>query len=245
MEFRDTLELIHPVLVVVVVFPLIGIVVNRALQVRQRRLQTSKDGKSKIPPVVGQEHVQLGRILTGAVVGVALIALANDIFGNILDHQVWTKDSFQVLCIALLFVATIASLVLLYQAKKRLWRSIFATLTGMGLVVLGCQEGVYRKTDQWYVSHYYYGLAVAILMIFALAILPEIYKDKTNHWRKVHIGLNCIALLLFLGQGMTGAQNLLEIPLNWQEHYVQQLYEQHCDTKPCTIQTSPAPYKPK
>jgi len=245
MEFRDTLELVHPVFVVVVVFPLIGIVVNRAWQVRQRRLQTATAGKSKIPPVVGQEHVQLGRLLTGAVVGVALIALANDIIGNILDNQVWRKDAFQVLCIGLLFAATIASLALLYRAQQRRWRGVFATLTGMGLIVLGCQEGVYRKTDQWYVSHYYYGMAAAMLMIFALAILPEIYKDRTNRWRRVHIVLNCIALLIFLGQGMTGTQNLLEIPLTWQEHYVQQLYEQHCETKPCTIQTAPAPQKPK
>ncbi len=245
MEFRDTLELVHPVFVVVVVFPLIGIVVNRAWQVRQRRLQTATAGKSKIPPVVGQEHVQLGRLLTGAVVGVALIALANDILGNILDNQIWRKDAFQVLCIGLLFAATIASLVLLYRAQQRRWRGVFATLTGMGLIVLGCQEGVYRKTDHWYVSHYYYGMAAAMLMIFALAILPEIYKDRTNRWRRVHIVLNCIALLIFLGQGMTGTQNLLEIPLSWQEHYVQQLYEQHCDTKSCTIQAAPAPQKPK
>jgi uncharacterized membrane protein len=245
MEFRDTLELVHPVFVVVVVFPLIGIVVNRAWQVRQRRLQTATAGKSKIPPVVGQEHVQLGRLLTGAVVGVTLIALANDILGNILDNQVWRKDAFQVLCIGLLFAATIASLVLLYRAQQRRWRGVFATLTGMALVVLGCQEGVYRKTDQWYVSHYYYGMAAAMLMIFALAILPEIYKDQTNRWRKVHIVLNCIALLIFLGQGMTGTQNLLEIPLSWQENYVQKLYEQHCDTQPCTIQATPAPQKSK
>ncbi len=245
MEFRDTLELLHPLLVVVVVFPLIGIVVNRALQVRQRRLQSASGGKSKIPPVVGQEHVQLGRWLTGAVVGVTLVALFNDIFGNILDKQVWRKDAFQVLWIGLLFAATIASLVLLYRAKEGRWRGIFATLTGMGLVVLGCQEGVYRKTEVWYVSHYYYGITAALLMIFALAILPEIYKDRTNRWRKVHIVLNCFALLIFLGQGITGTQNLLEVPLNWQESYIQKLYELKCETKPCTIQAPPAPQKSK
>ena len=84
----------------------------------------------------------------------------------------------------------------------------------MMLVVLGCQDGIYRKTEQWYVSHYYYGLVAALLMIFSLAILPDIYKDKTNRWRQVHIILNCIALLLFLGQGITGTQALLEVPLS-------------------------------
>ncbi|MBW4593706.1 MAG: DUF4079 domain-containing protein [Brasilonema angustatum HA4187-MV1] len=243
MESRDVILLLHPVIAVTVVFPLIGIVVNRALQTRQRRLETKATGKSKITPVAGQEHVQLGRYLTGAVVGIVLIALAYAIFGKILDHNSWMKAPFQVIFIGLLFAATLGSLILLYQTRERNWRAIFATLTGMGLVVLGCQDGVYRKTNQWYISHYYYGLTAALLMIFSLAILPEIYKDKKNRWRKVHIALNCIALLIFLGLGITGTLSLLEIPLTWQEPYVNKLYEQKCDTKPCTIQAPSLPKK--
>ncbi|MBN4000575.1 DUF4079 domain-containing protein [Nostoc sp. LPT] len=236
MEFRDAILLLHPAIAVLVVFPLIGVIVNRALQVRQRRLQTLAIGKSKIPPTVGQEHTQLGRWLTGAVVGIVLIAFAYDIFGNILDNQVWIKAPFQVVFIGLLFMAVIASLYLLYQAKQKNWRAIFATLTGIALVVLGCQDGIYRKTDQWYISHYYYGLTSALLMIFSLSILPDIYKDKTNRWRKIHIIVSCLALLLFIGQGITGTRSLLEVPLTWQEHYINMLYKQKCDTKSCTIQ---------
>jgi len=84
-----------------------------------------------------------------------------------------------------------------------------------------------------------------MLMIFALAIVPDIYQDRKNRWRKVHVFLNSIALLLFLGQAVTRTRSLLEIPLSWQEPYVNQLYEQHCDTKPCTIQPAPASQKPK
>lgn len=244
MELKDVILLLHPAIAVIVVFPLIGIVVNRALQVRQRRLQTATDGKSKIPPVVGQEHVKLGRWLTGSVVGIVLLALAFDIFSNILEKQVWTKTPFQVILVALFFVATIASLALLYKAGDRKWRAIFATLSGMALVVLGCQDGIYRKTDQWYFSHYYYGITAALLMIFSLAILPDIYKDKTNRWRKIHIALNTLALLLFLGQAITGPLGLLEVPLSWQESYVQKLYEQQCNIKPCTIQAPSSPQKP-
>lgn len=40
--------------------------------------------------------------------------------------------------------------------------------------------------------------------------------------RLIHIILNCIALLLFMGQGMTGTRDLLEIPLSWQEPYIYQ-----------------------
>ncbi|QSJ20486.1 DUF4079 domain-containing protein [Nostoc sp. UHCC 0702] len=236
MELKDLILVLHPVLAVIVVFPIIGIVVNRAWQVRERRLQILATGKSKVPAIVGQEHVSLGRWLTAAVVGIVLIALANDIVGNILDKQIWRTAPFQVIFIGLLFAAAIACLYLLYQAKEKNRRGIFATLTGMVLVVLGCQDGIYRKTEQWYVSHYYYGLVAALLMIFSLAILPDIYKDKTNRWRQVHIILNCIALLLFIGQGITGTQALLEVPLSWQEPYIKMLYEQNCATKSCTIQ---------
>jgi hypothetical protein len=240
---KDLLILLHPFFAVVVVFPLIGVVVNRAWQVRQRRLQTLQ-GKSKIPPVVGQEHVQLGRWLTGAVVGIVLVALAVDISGNILDNQVWSKEPFKVALIGLIFAVAISSLVLLYQAKPALWRGIFATLTGMALVVLGCQDGIYRKTDQWYISHYYYGMTAALLMIFSLAIVQNIYQDRKNRWRNVHIAVSCLALLLFLGQGITGTRDLLEVPLSWQEPYVQKLYEQQCEMKPCTIQAPAVPQSP-
>jgi peptidoglycan/LPS O-acetylase OafA/YrhL len=245
MELKDAILLLHPAIAVIVVFPLIGIVVNRAFQVRQRRLQTIATAKSKIPPVVGQEHVQLGRWLTGAVVGIVLLALSNDVFGNIIEKQIWTKSPFQVIFAVLLLAATIGSLFLLYRANNSSkWRGIFATLTGVGLVVLGCQDGVYRKTDQWYISHYYYGQFAALLMIFSLAILPDIYKDKTNFWRKVHIIFNCIALLLFIGQGITGTRALLEVPLSWQEPYVNMLYQQKCDTNVCTIQAPSIAPKP-
>lgn len=246
MTSKDIILLLHPTIAVTVVFPLIGIVFNRALQVRQRRLETLATGKSKIPPVAGQEHVQLGRWLTSSVVGIVLIALAYGIFKNILEKQVWEKSPLQVVFIVFMFAATIGCQFLLYQAKPKdkKWRGIFATLTGMGLVILGCQDGVYRLTEKWYMSHYYYGIAAASLMIFSLAILPEIYKDKTNFWRKVHIAANCAALLLFFGLGMTGTLSLLEIPLTWQKGYIIELGEKQCNTNPCEINNPVLPNQP-
>jgi MFS family permease len=239
MEFKDVILLLHPVIAVILVFPLIGIVVNRALQTRQRRLQIANGEKSKIPPSSGAEHVQVGRWLGGAVVGIVLLAFANDILGNIIDKKIWEQDLFKVVLIGILFAVAIASLALLYQAKTPLWRGVFATLSGISLVVLGCQDGIYRKTDQWYVSHYYYGITAALLMIISLAIVREIYQDRTNRWRTLHISLNSIALILFIGQAITGTQSLLEVPLSWQEPYVNQLYGQQCDKKPCIVQTAP------
>lgn len=229
MDTGDALRLIHPIIAIVYVLPLIGIVTNYAFQTRQRRLKAEAKEKSKIPPAVGLEHVRYGRWLTGSVVGVALLGLVHPIFKTIIRLNVWADNPFQVIFIVLMFAATIAALVFLFRAKKPLWRGVFATLTGMGLIILGCQDGVFRRGQEWYISHYYYGMAAAVLMIFSLAILPDIYRSKA--WRRAHLALNIFALLLFIGQGMTGARDLLEIPLGWQESFI---YQCDFENKTCS-----------
>jgi drug/metabolite transporter (DMT)-like permease len=207
---EDLASLIHPTLVVIFVFPMVGIVSNFAWQTRQRRLAAKQD-KNAIPAIVGREHVKFGRWLAASVVVVSLIALAYSIiYKSFIQKGLWTKNNPQAILIILMFVATIASLVLLLRARPKLWRGIFATLTGIGLVVIGQQDGVWRLSDQWYWSHYYLGIAVSLLMIFSLAIIDDIYRSITI--RNLHIALNCLALLLFIGQGLTGTRDLLEIP---------------------------------
>lgn len=220
MGIQDLFTLIHPTLAVIFVFPIIGNVILMAWETRQRRLKLVAGEKSTIPPKVGPDHVKAGRILTSSVIGVTLLALAYEIYKNIIKNDVISKNLFQVIFITVMFIATIASLVFLYRARQRLWRGVFATLTGIGVVVLGCQEGVYRMSNEWYWSHYYYGIAVSLLMIFALATIENIYKDRSLKWRNTHIILNCFALLLFIGQSYTGSRSLLELPLSWQAPFV-------------------------
>ena len=50
-------------------------------------------------------------------------------------------------------------------------------------------------------------------MIFSVAIIDDIYQDKSNLWRNIHIILNCLALILFIGQGITGVRDIYEIGL--------------------------------
>ena len=208
---QDLFALIHPALVVTFVFPMVGIVTYFAWQTRQRRLAAKNKGK--IPATVGREHVKVGRWLATSVVVASLIALAYSIvYKSFIKQKLWQENNPQAILIILMFVATIASLVLLLKARTSLWRGVFATMTGMGLVIVGEQEGVWRLADEWYWSHHYYGIAVSLLMIFSLAILDDIYRDRTNTLRNIHIVLNCLALLLFIGQGVTGARDLLEIP---------------------------------
>ena len=209
---QDLVALIHPALVVAFVFPMIGVVTNFAWQTRQGRLDAKKN-KGKISPTVGRDHVKIGKWMSSSVVIASLIAIAYSIvYKSFIKKNLWEKNNPQAILIILLFVATIASLVLLLNAKPKLWRGVFATMTGMGLIILGQQDGVWRLSKEWYWSHYYYGIAVSLLMLFSIAIVDDIYRDRTNTWRNIHIGLNCLALLLFIGQGVTGARDLLEIP---------------------------------
>ena len=177
MELQDTWALLHPAIAILVVFPLIGIVLNRALLTRQRRLQVADGEKSKIPPVVSSEHVVIGNWLSRSVVGVALLGMAYPIFSKMLSNDTLTKEPFRVFFAIAIFLLSIASFTLLFKARVKLWRGIFATSTGMGLTILGSQPEIYRRDNEWFVSHYYYGVTAALLMIFSVAIVQDIYQD--------------------------------------------------------------------
>ena len=58
MELSDVILLLHPVIAIVVVFPLIGIVVNRAFQTRQRRLAMKSGEKSFVFKVYKKSTLQ-------------------------------------------------------------------------------------------------------------------------------------------------------------------------------------------
>ena len=211
MKLVDFLLIVHPVIAVIFVFPLIGIVSYFARQTRQRRLHILNKKQSKISSVVGREHILMGRWLSSSVVGVSLLGLAYPIGENIIYDQLWSSNLFLFLFILIIFVVTIAALIILQKTRKQHWRGVFATLTGIGLVILGFQDGVFRRDNQWYMSHFYLGILATLLMIFSLAIFENIYRDYSNSWRSIHIILNYFALLLFMAQGMTGIRDLLEI----------------------------------
>lgn len=213
MGIKEFTSLIHPALAVAIVFPFIGMVVYLSLQTRRRRLQLAEGQKSKINPTAGPEHLKLGRWLATFVVVLTLIGLAHPFITKGIENNIWAEESGRVIFVGLLFVMTLASLALLYQSRTKVWRAVFATLTGMGLVIIGCQPEIFRRGFEWYTSHYYYGMTACLLMVFSLAIVPDIYQDKQKRWRRAHGILNAFATLLFIGQGFTGTRDIFEIGL--------------------------------
>ncbi|BAZ09137.1 hypothetical protein NIES4071_09430 [Calothrix sp. NIES-4071] len=220
LNLEDYYILLHPALAIVVGFPMLGLIARLAWQTRQRRLKTASGERNAIQTSVGTEHLRLGRWFSSVVVGLSLLGLGNSIFSTMVFKGGFSKEPLRYVLLSFMFLATIVSLILLYQAKPKLWRGIFATLTGMGVIILGSQKEVFRRTNEWYISHYYYGIVLTMLMIFSVAIVPDIYQDRKNRWRNVHIILNTIALVLFIVQASLGARDLLEIPLSWQEAFI-------------------------
>ncbi|XFA73504.1 DUF4079 domain-containing protein [Thermosynechococcaceae cyanobacterium Okahandja] len=238
LNLKDIILLLHPILACTFIFPLIGMTTFFALQTRERRLAS----KSAIPATVGSLHVKLGNLLAAGVVGITLVALAYSVVfgfqGFLMQAENNALQPLSVILVALMFVVTIGATVLLYQAPSKLWRGVFATLSGMGVVVLAFQPGVFRRDDEWWVSHFYFGLVVVMLMIFSVAIVRDIYQDRSLTWRRIHIGLNTLALVLFVLQGITGTRDLLEIPLSWQAPVV---YQCNFDVNSPDFKTCPSP----
>ncbi len=217
LNLEDVLLWLHPAIAVTVIFPTIGMTVNFAWQTRQRRLQSADGGRSRIPSMVGPEHLKLGRFLAGGVVGLALLGCTRPLVANILEQHIWSSNPLQVALVMLMYLVCIGSLVMLYRIEPAKWRALFATLAGAGLVVISLQPGIFRRDYEWFISHYYFGISAALLMIFSLAIIQDIYQDRSYTWRRIHATVNCVALLLFFAQGLTGTRDLLEIPLSWQK----------------------------
>ena len=213
MVAKDFVLLLHPAFAVIIVFPLIGMVVNMAWQTRQRRIQAAGKSKSKIPAIVGPDHLKFGRWLTTSVVVATLLGLGAAIGSKMVEKNAWGSEPGRVTFIILMFVLTLLSYGFLYRAKLKLWRGTFASLTGMGVIVLGSQPEVFRRGFEWYISHYYSGVLATLLMIFSMAVVQDIYQDRQQRWRRAHTFLNIVAALLFAFQGFSGSRDLFEIAL--------------------------------
>jgi hypothetical protein len=239
LDLTDYLRIAHPALTVMVVFPLIGIVLNMAWQTRQRRLAIKTEGApSKIPPLVGLEHVKYGKWLAGAVVGTSLLGMMHPtarffvrlLSSNNWSPETWAKYQGEILITIALFVVSAISLAFLYFARTYLWSIVFGILTGLGILLIGFQDllfrpeqqygAIFRRDDVWFASHFYLGITSALLMVISLVMIQPIYRDRSHRMRILHVMLNSLAFLLFLGQGFTGTRDLLEIPLSWQEPFV-------------------------
>ncbi|QPN59389.1 DUF4079 domain-containing protein [Synechococcus sp. CBW1002] len=214
MQTIDWLWLIHPVLAVVVVYPLLGIVLRLAQQTRQRRLK-----QAKTPPTSGRDHADLGRWLATTVVAIELVALSV-VIATKHPLSAFEGGAGRLVLLVLVLLGTTAALVLLWRAKAAPYRATFALLCWIGVIGLGMQPEVWRLSDNpldpaFWQSHFWGGVGLTGLLLFGVAARPEILRSLP--WRRLHLTASALAGLLLLAQGISGPRDLLEIPLNWQK----------------------------
>jgi hypothetical protein len=114
--------------------------------------------------------------------------------------------------LALAWVGSLAALASLWVVKTKLLRASFALLTWAGLLGLGSQPQIYRLSDQpfspaFWGSHYWAGVLVTGLLLFNLAVRPEI--QKSAQILRLHVTANILVLLLLAVLGITGTRDLL------------------------------------
>jgi len=210
----DWLWILHPALMVVVAYPLLGMVLLQARKARQRRL-----GESRQPPSSGAEHTLLGQGLAASVVASVLLALAVVITTKVPLAQ-FAGGSGRLSLLSLVWLGSAVALALLLRVRRGPYRAAFALLTWIGILALGAQDEVWRLSDNpltaaFWQSHYWGGAGLTGLLLFAVAARPEI--QRSLRWRRLHVSANVLAALIFVAQGISGSRDLLEIPLTWQK----------------------------
>ncbi|MFO7630773.1 MAG: DUF4079 domain-containing protein [Prochlorococcaceae cyanobacterium] len=212
----DWFALLHPVLVILFVYPVVGATIRLGILVRERRL-----GITKQLALVPREHADHGRWLTAAVVVAVLIALIYSFSSKTLAAgEGFSGGAVRLASLLLVAAGTLVALLALLRLKRPLLRASFALLCWAGLLGLGAQPEIWRVSDNplsagFWSSHYWSGVLLTGLLLFNLAAVPEISRQL--RLRRLHVAANLLVMVLLAVQAITGSRDLLEIPLSWQK----------------------------
>jgi hypothetical protein len=214
------LSLLHPLLMVLFVYPVIGATIRIGIHVRERRL-----GQFPLPASVGPEHLDHGRWLTTAMVLAVLLALG----WSFLHAGAWGTGALgtgatgtvpganwpqRPLALALGAAAALASCLALWRVKRPWLRACFALTCWLALLGLGLQPEVPRWSDNpldvtFWRSHFWGGWLLCGLLLFAMAAAPEIRSRPLL--RRLHLAANVLVALLMAVQAITGCRDLLQL----------------------------------
>ena len=215
MTALDWLALLHPVLVILFVYPVVGATIRLGILVREKRL-----GITHQPDLVPVEHAAHGAWVTAGVVVAVWIALLY----SLLVHGLAAGSALdaglpRLLLLGLAAAGSLAALLALLRARRAALRASFALLCWAGLLGLGSQPEIWRLSDNplsggFWSSHYWSGALLTGLLLFTTAARPEI--RRLPRLRRLHLGLNLLVMVLLAVQAITGSRDLLQMPLSWQ-----------------------------
>ena len=195
--------LLHPALMILFVYPVVGATIRLGILVRERRL-----GITEQPAIVPREHADHGRWLcTGAVVA-ALVAL-------LWCQASVTTDVAQQRTALVLASGCLGSLLALWRVRSAGWRAGCALLCWAGLLALGTQPALLRgavhpQVDVW-PSHFWAGWLLCGLLLLATAARPELQRSPT--WRRWHVLSGGLTIVLLAMLAISGCRDLLALGL--------------------------------
>ena len=187
--------LIHPVLIILFVYPVVGATIRLGILAREKRLNLNP-----IADTVPNEHAQHGAWVTGGVLVAVLIGLG---------HSLWSSNPLGLMLTGSAVMFSFGRLL----ATRMVWqRSLWATSNVAGLILLGLQPAVERFSDvPWsplfWQSHFWMGLLLTALLLSSTALQPLIGFSMIA--RRIHISSNLLVALLLAMQAISGTRNLL------------------------------------
>ena len=193
------LALVHPVLIILFVYPVIGATIRLGILARERRLQLNP-----IAPTVPVEHVEHGRWATGGLLLAVLFALGHGLAVGGAGLATWLVVSFQAAAVAAAFVA-------LLRTRRLMFRLLCAWGCWLFLLLISLQPLLMEERSLLpsaiWESHAWGGLTLLALLLFTMAVQREI---AGRLWmRQLHVSLNVLVALLLATQAITGTRNLL------------------------------------
>ena len=187
--------LIHPVLIILFVYPVTGATIRLGILARERRLELNP-----IADTVPLEHAQHGAWVTGGVLVAVLIGLS---------HSLAAADLGLTLLLG--FVVLIGYISLL--RSRLIWQRLLAgAISWGGMLILGLQPTVERLSDQpwtglFWQSHFWMGWILTGLLLSSTAIQPLI--GRSTRVRRWHVATNVLVALLLAMQAISGSRDLV------------------------------------
>ena len=197
--------LLHPVLMILFVYPLVGATIRLGLLVREKRL-----GITQQPDLVPIEHADHGRWLSSGAVVAVLVALLWSFAKAALPPA-------QLLPLVLVAAGCLGSVVALWRVRSAALRAAFALLGWGALLALGLQPAVWRLSDNplsagFWQSHFWAGWLLCGLLLLATAARPELQRSLA--WRRWHMASGLLIALLLAVQAISGCRDLFQIALH-------------------------------
>jgi len=187
--------LLHPVLMILFVYPVVGATIRLGILARERRLKINP-----IADTVPLEHAQHGAWVTGGVLVAVVIGLS---------HSLWATHPLGLVLTGSAVLFSFGRLL----ASRLIWqRFLWAVASAGGLLLLGLQPAVERFSDvPWtplfWQSHFWMGLLLTALLLSSTALQPLI--GHSVRARRIHISSNLLIALLLAMQAISGTRNLL------------------------------------